>query len=138
MSKIIDKICTLSGCPCRQTIPNFISCSKPFLNNFPNEFTNECGARYPAGNIEHLALDFQDVDQLNQFGVFSRLYSLSLSNNKLTHISREVFQDNKDLRFLAVAQNDLSSIEAGAFDPLINAKTIHLSDNPNLKSITTQ
>ena len=134
----MNKICTISGCPCRRTLFNFISCSEAFLTEFPNQFNDQCGTCYPPNNIEHLALDFQDVEELNEVGVFQKLSSLSLSNNKLRHIDKEVFRDNQDLRFLALAQNDLNSIEAGALDPLIFAKTIHLSDNPNLKNITTK
>ena len=128
---------TFSGCPCHQTSFGFVSCTDPFLRKFPNDFTDQC-ALYPTDRIYGLAIDFQDVDQLNPVEGFQSLSTLSISNNRLTHIRKGIFEDNQDLRFLALAQNNLRSIEPGTLDPLINAKTIHLSDNPNLKDITTQ
>ena len=133
----MPKICTLSECPCRRTSFNFVSCFEPFLSKFPNDFTNKCWWIQP-DEITGLAINYQNVDELHQIGAFPKLYTLSLSRNKLTHIEEGVFQSNEGLRFLAIAENDLTSIESGAFDPLINANAIHLSDNPNLKNITTQ
>ena len=128
------------GCPCRRTIFDHVSCYDTFLTSFPGDFTDGCGIRHRPEEIKGLDVEYQDIRELkaNSLIAFSNLRALSLSNNYLEDVPDKAFENLKELRYLTLSSNNISSTEPGAFDALINAIKIGLRGNPYLKHIITR
>lgn len=69
-----------------------------------------------------------DIDS-NYFIRFSTLYSLNLSNNKLTKLDKDIFKPLENLEKLWLQDNYLSYLKANTFEKLANLKELNLNGN---------
>lgn len=83
-----------------------------------------------ARNIETIQLEANAIANIEDYALngLDKLYSISLNFNYLTTIGRFTFAGAKNLNQIDATNNDIRTIEAGAFD-LLNLHTVSLIGN---------
>lgn len=79
--------------------------------------------------LTHLTLDFNGIDQLPAKLLPSSLEYLSLRNNSLRFITRNMFSQLTSLNTLYISENEIEYISESAFYNLAKLKYLHLQNN---------
>ncbi|KAA8591932.1 hypothetical protein FQN60_017306 [Etheostoma spectabile] len=120
----LPTIANTDGGPCRiYNSGRSADCLGKQLNSIP--------WRHFPSTLEKIDLSYNELQAVRADDVLHlpRLLVLKLRYNNISHIDNDAFKNNKRLEYLDIFNNSLQEIPATALKPLLNLKTLYMSNN---------
>ncbi len=112
-------------CSCKHSFDltkNYINCSDRYLNRIPSNIPY---------STTHLNLNNNQIKSLEKnLTYLTKLQYLSVSNNRLDHLSNDEFSTLTKIEDLDLSSNQIQTIGSRTFSTMFNLKHLYLHNNP--------